>query len=79
MSVHDHGDLSRFRRKGAVHQLPQGVYELLSTDALSGALSGESMLQPTFADIEDDVVPDVLARHLADTFRGLLIGYCGAW
>ncbi|WP_407710501.1 DUF3427 domain-containing protein [Arthrobacter nitrophenolicus] len=45
--------------------MPEGLYELLKTDALDKQLNDEAELQPVFADVEDDDIPDILSRHVA--------------
>ncbi|WP_309816718.1 DUF3427 domain-containing protein [Pseudarthrobacter sulfonivorans] len=49
--------------------MPEGLYELLTTDALSTQLNAESDLQPIFAEINDLDTPDMLSRHVADVVR----------
>ncbi|MEQ4519554.1 DUF3427 domain-containing protein [Pseudarthrobacter sp. B907] len=56
----------------AAEQLPEGLYELLNTDALGVHLGREADLQPVFADIEDEDSPDILSRHVADAVRRAL-------
>ncbi|MGO4493876.1 DEAD/DEAH box helicase family protein [Arthrobacter sp. 2YAF22_2] len=56
----------------AAEQLPEGLYELLKTDALGKQLNSEADLQPVFAEIEDDDSPDILSRHVADAVRRAL-------
>lgn len=56
----------------AAYKLPEGLYELLNTDALGHLLNNESELQPNFADLADEDTPDVLARHVADAVRQAL-------
>ncbi|MHA7303083.1 hypothetical protein [Pseudarthrobacter sp. MDT1-22] len=56
----------------AAEHLPEGLYELLTTDALGGLLSRERGIQPAFADIEDEESPDILSRHVAEAVRRAL-------
>ena len=56
----------------AAEQLPEGLYELLSTDALGDLLQSEAELQPVFAEIDDEDSPDILSRHVADAVRRAL-------
>ncbi|WP_286187050.1 DUF3427 domain-containing protein [Arthrobacter sp. AK04] len=52
--------------------MPEGLYELLNTDALSMRLSDDAELQPVFAAIDDQDSPDVLAHHVASVVRQAL-------
>jgi superfamily II DNA or RNA helicase len=56
----------------AAKQLPEGLYELLNTDALGSLLNNASDLQPVFASIDDEDSPEVLSRHVADAVRQAL-------
>lgn len=56
----------------AAEQLPEGLYELLNTDVLRQRLGRNTELQPMFDDVEDDDVPDILSRHVADAVRDAL-------
>ncbi|MEV8041871.1 DUF3427 domain-containing protein [Arthrobacter sp. NPDC080082] len=56
----------------AAEQLPEGLYELLNTDALGDHLSQVHELQPVFADIDDEDSPDILSRHIAEAVRRAL-------
>ena len=56
----------------AAKQLPEGLYELLNTDALGSLLNNASDLQPVFAAIDDEDSPEVLSRHVADAVRQAL-------
>ncbi|MDR7083586.1 superfamily II DNA or RNA helicase/HKD family nuclease [Arthrobacter ginsengisoli] len=53
-------------------RLPEGLYEILNTDALESLLNSEADLEPVFADIDDDDSPDILSRHVADAVRQAL-------
>lgn len=53
-------------------QLPEGLYELLNTNTLGDQLKTESGLESVFAIVEDDDVPDVVSRHLAEAVRQAL-------
>ncbi|WP_442863689.1 DUF3427 domain-containing protein [Arthrobacter sp. FW306-07-I] len=53
--------------------MSEGLYELLNTDALGNVLGSELELQPIFANIEDQDVPDSLSRYVADAVRQALI------
>ncbi|MGY3318148.1 DUF3427 domain-containing protein [Arthrobacter sp. TE12232] len=57
---------------GVAEELPEGLYELLRTDALGDLLNRGLSLQPIFADIEDDDTPDILSRHVANAVRQAL-------
>ncbi|MFD0047582.1 DUF3427 domain-containing protein [Pseudarthrobacter scleromae] len=52
--------------------MPEGLYELLNTDVLGQRLGRNTELQPMFDDVEDDDVPDILSRHVADAVRDAL-------
>ncbi|MFF2245898.1 DUF3427 domain-containing protein [Arthrobacter sp. NPDC058130] len=52
--------------------MPEGLYELLRTDALGSLLDNEPGLRPVFDRVEDDVAPDVLSRHVAAAVRQAL-------
>ena len=52
--------------------LPEGLYELLSTEGLAGKLALVPDLQPVVAGVEDDDSPDVLSRHVAGVVRRAL-------
>jgi superfamily II DNA or RNA helicase/HKD family nuclease len=56
----------------AVQQLPEGLYELLNTDALDSRLQQIPHLQPNFAPVDDEDTPDILSRHVADAVRHAL-------
>lgn len=60
--------------ESAEEQLPEGLYELLSTDLLTTRLHQSAGLQPVFAEIEDEDSPDILSRHVADVVRKALAG-----
>ncbi|MGO4435667.1 DEAD/DEAH box helicase family protein, partial [Paenarthrobacter sp. RAF9] len=64
--------MTNFIGGGTAEQLPEGLYELLSTETLGSHLSQEQELQPVFADIQDEDSPDVLSRHVADAVRRAL-------
>lgn len=53
-------------------QLVEGLYELLHTDDLGNRLQAVPELQPGLVDVENDLSPEVLARHVADAVRGML-------
>ena len=55
-----------------VVRLPEGLYELLRTNALEQLLENESELQPVFVGIQDGDAPDVLSRHVAAAVRTAL-------
>lgn len=57
----------------AAQQLPEGLYELLNTDALGEQLNDAAELLPLFVDVADDDTPDVLSRHVADAVRQALV------
>lgn len=53
--------------------LPEGLYQLLSTDLLGTRLSGVAEeLKPIFGEIEDEDAPDILSRHVAEAVRQTL-------
>lgn len=54
--------------------LAEGLYELLHTDELEGRLRAVPDLQPGIADVGVELSPDVLARHVADAVRQMLVG-----
>ncbi|RNL59675.1 DUF3427 domain-containing protein [Arthrobacter oryzae] len=56
----------------AAQQLPEGLYELLSTNVLGSRLDEAGGLLPVFSDIEDEDSPDILSRHVADAVRQAL-------
>lgn len=56
----------------AGEQLPEGLYELLNTDALGKQLNNAGELLPLFADVADDETPDILSRHIAAAVRRTL-------
>jgi hypothetical protein len=56
----------------AAERLPEGLYELLSTDQLSTLLNQSAELQPIFAEIDDEDTPDVLSSHVAHAVRQAL-------
>lgn len=64
--------MTNFNGGAAAEQLPEGLYELLNTDALGDLLQRESELQPVFEDITDEETPDILSRHVADAVRRAL-------
>ncbi|MFJ5976366.1 hypothetical protein [Pseudarthrobacter oxydans] len=61
-----------FTGEVAAEHLPEGLYELLNTDALGGLLGRERAIQPAFADIEDEDCPAILSRHVAEAVRRAL-------
>lgn len=66
------GGVIYFIEGRAAQQLPEGLYELLNTDALGEQLNNAAELLPLFADVADDDTPDVLSRHVADAVRQAL-------
>jgi superfamily II DNA or RNA helicase/HKD family nuclease len=56
----------------AAKQLPEGLYELLNTDALGNLLNNGSDLQPIFRVVEDEDTPNILSRHVAAAVRRAL-------
>ncbi|MBT1002218.1 DUF3427 domain-containing protein [Paenarthrobacter sp. DKR-5] len=64
--------MDNFIGGGAAEQLPEGLYELLNTDALGTQLYVDAGLQPVFAGVHDEDTPDVLSRHVADAVRRAL-------
>ncbi|UKA59778.1 hypothetical protein [Arthrobacter sp. FW306-2-2C-D06B] len=60
--------MNNFIGEGAADQLPEGLHELLNTDAL-GKLLNESELQPIFEDIDIEDTADALSRHIATAVR----------
>ncbi|KRE78234.1 DUF3427 domain-containing protein [Arthrobacter sp. Soil763] len=56
----------------AAGQLPEGLYELLNTDALGSLLNNASDLRPVFAAIDDEDSPDILSQHVAEAVRRVL-------
>jgi superfamily II DNA or RNA helicase/HKD family nuclease len=61
-----------FNGGGAAESLPEGLYELLQTDALSGKLKASQNLNPVFSQVHADEIPDVLSRHVANVVKGAL-------
>ncbi|WP_458113461.1 DUF3427 domain-containing protein [Arthrobacter sp. R1-13] len=66
------GAVTNFIGGDAVERLPEGLYELLSTDLLDIRLNQSAELRPTFAEVEDEDTPDILSRHVADAVRQAL-------
>jgi superfamily II DNA or RNA helicase/HKD family nuclease len=66
------GAVTNFIGGVAADQLPEGLYELLSTDALGDRLLNEPDLEPVFANIDDEDTPDILSRHVADAVHQAL-------
>ncbi|YCI73414.1 DUF3427 domain-containing protein [Arthrobacter sp. R1-13] len=64
--------MTNFIGGDAVERLPEGLYELLSTDLLDIRLNQSAELRPTFAEVEDEDTPDILSRHVADAVRQAL-------
>lgn len=64
--------MTTFNGGPAAEQLPEGLYELLKTEALASRLSQIADLQPNFAVIDDEDSPDILSRHVADAVRQAL-------
>lgn len=56
----------------AAEQLPEGLYELLTTKALASRLELLPDLQAAYAEIEDEDAPDILSRHVANAVRQAL-------
>jgi superfamily II DNA or RNA helicase/HKD family nuclease len=56
----------------AVGQLSEGLYELLSTEALTADLTRTPQLEAHFDSVEDADSPDVLARHVTQVVRRAL-------
>jgi superfamily II DNA or RNA helicase/HKD family nuclease len=56
----------------AAEQLAEGLYELIKTRALAARLEAVPELHPTFAPLDEQEVPDVLAKHIADIVRAAL-------
>jgi superfamily II DNA or RNA helicase len=67
------GTVTNFIGGVAAERLPEGLYELINTDALGKQLSSEAELQPVFAEISDEDTPDILSRHVADAVRNALV------
>lgn len=66
------GAVTNFIGGVAAEQLPEGLYELLNTEALGSFLNHGTQLQPVFADIGDEDTPDILSRHVAEAVRRAL-------
>uniref|UniRef100_UPI001A953208 hypothetical protein n=1 Tax=Arthrobacter sp. E3 TaxID=517402 RepID=UPI001A953208 len=54
--------------------LVEGLYELLHTDDLGNRLQLVPELQQELIQVDKEISPDVLARHVADAVRELLNG-----
>lgn len=52
--------------------LPEGLYELLNTEALVGKLALVPEFQTVVEEVEADDAPEILARHVADVVRQAL-------
>jgi superfamily II DNA or RNA helicase/HKD family nuclease len=57
----------------AVSQLPEGLYELLKTEALAGQLQTAPNLHATFSGIDQDIAPGILARHVSDAVKQAMV------
>lgn len=66
------GGVTTFNGGRAAEKLPEGLYELLNTDALASRLEQIPDLQPNFADIRDEESPEVLSRYVAAAVRQAL-------
>lgn len=66
--------MNTFNGGGASGRLPEGLYELLGTSSVRDKLGKEIHLQPVFAEVADEDVPEVLSRHLAEAIRHTLAG-----
>ncbi len=64
--------MTNYIELSADEQLPEGLYELLNTDALGNLLNNAGELEPVFAEIQDEDSPDILSRHVADAVRRAL-------
>ena len=64
--------MTTFHGGPAAGQLPEGLYELLTTEAVNSRLRQSPELLPHYADIDEDNTPDVLARHVAEAVRKAL-------
>lgn len=53
-------------------QLPDGLYESLMTEGLNTSLNLAPGLQPIFVNIEDEVSPEILTRHVAKAIHAAL-------
>lgn len=67
-----------FDRGQPAAQLPEGLYELLTTEDVASELGRHPELQPVFADIADEDTPDILSRHVAAAVRQALAAACHA-
>ncbi|MDQ0617357.1 superfamily II DNA or RNA helicase/HKD family nuclease [Arthrobacter globiformis] len=56
----------------AIEELPEGLYELIKTDALMTTLSKLPLLEPRFESVGDEDTPDILSRHVAAAVRDAL-------
>lgn len=66
------GVVTNFIGGGAAEQLPEGLYELLSTSQLESRLGAATDLKPAFARIDDEDVADILSEHVAGVVRQAL-------
>ena len=64
--------MNTFDGGSADSSLPEGLYELLNTEALAGKLALVPELQAMMAEVEDDDAPDLLSRHVAEVVREAL-------
>ncbi|PNH86101.1 DUF3427 domain-containing protein [Arthrobacter sp. AFG20] len=64
--------MARFIGGESAEKLREGLYELLSTEALGNLLHDEQHLQPIFAEIAEHDAPDMLSRHVANAVRDAL-------
>ncbi|WP_247048161.1 DUF3427 domain-containing protein [Arthrobacter rhizosphaerae] len=55
-------------------QLPEGLYELLTTDALTAILLRTHELNPHVESVDDEDSPDILSRYIAVAVRNALVG-----
>ncbi|WP_306926707.1 DUF3427 domain-containing protein [Arthrobacter globiformis] len=53
--------------------MPEGLYEILSTKALSGTLEAFPHLEPVFTEVGGDEAADFLTRHVAEAVRAALL------
>lgn len=57
---------------GAASQLPEGLYELLKTDMIAAQLEAAQDLHASFEQVDEDMAPDILSRHVAEVVRRAL-------
>ncbi|MEW1820890.1 DUF3427 domain-containing protein [Arthrobacter sp. NPDC080031] len=52
--------------------MPEGLYELITTEGLEARLEEVSEFHPAFSEVDADDSPEILSRHVADVVRDAL-------